>query len=400
MLGTLGPGTILGYCTNVHAGATLDETRRNLAIYARAVRDLHAPAATLPIGLWLSAQSLHELGSSDQADHLRDWLASLGLQVFTINGFPFGDFHAPVVKHDVYHPDWSDPRRARFTIALARVLTRLMRGLPDDTEGSISTLPLAWRSRPDAADLAAMAANLRSVADQLRVLHHRTGRLIHLDIEPEPGCLLGRSADTAAFFDQQIPAAYRDYLRICHDICHSAVMFEDQPAELRRYAASGIRVGKVQISSAPAISFDSVSPSRVAASSAALHALAEPRYLHQTMIRRAGSTTFYEDLAPALAAEPLSGEWRTHFHVPIFADTIGPLQTTRAEIAPAIRVARALHDCRHFEVETYAWHALPPELVPSPTAESTASRPTDVLARGIARELTDLAPLAGELSAW
>ena len=36
----LGPGTWVGYCTNVHAGATLDQTKANLERYACRVREM------------------------------------------------------------------------------------------------------------------------------------------------------------------------------------------------------------------------------------------------------------------------------------------------------------------------------------------------------------------------
>ena len=45
----------------------------------------------------------------------------------------------------------------------------------------------------------------------------------------------------------------RRHIRVCHDICHAAVMFEDQEEVLRKYAAAGIQVGKIQVSAALAM---------------------------------------------------------------------------------------------------------------------------------------------------
>ena len=46
---------VFGYCTNVHAGADLAQTRANLERYALAVRQRFNPKGKLSIGLWLSA---------------------------------------------------------------------------------------------------------------------------------------------------------------------------------------------------------------------------------------------------------------------------------------------------------------------------------------------------------
>ena len=42
-----------GYCTNVHAGTSLEEAQANLLRYASEVRRLVAPEGRLPVGLWL-----------------------------------------------------------------------------------------------------------------------------------------------------------------------------------------------------------------------------------------------------------------------------------------------------------------------------------------------------------
>ena len=74
---------------------------------------------------------------------LRRELDARGLEVVTLNGFPYQAFQAPVVKHAVYQPDWTTRSGCAYTLDLARVLADL---LPDDAaRGSISTLPLAWR---------------------------------------------------------------------------------------------------------------------------------------------------------------------------------------------------------------------------------------------------------------
>ncbi len=364
---------LLGYCTNVHAGATLDHVRRNLVRYAARVRAELGTPDPLPIGLWLADETSRELVTPDQQSALAHWLGEHRLRAFTLNGFPLTDFHQPVVKHSVYEPDWSTPERYDYTLRLAGILAGL---LPEGEAGSISTLPLGWHDGP--ALRAAAALRFRDLADELRVLEEETGHLVHIDIEPEPGCALGTSRDLVDFFEQDLlPGGDEDllrrYVRVCHDVCHAAVMFEPQAEVLARYDAAGIAIGKVQISSAPRVDFGLLDAEAADRARRELEALAEPRYLHQTSIRDERGAHFHEDLPAALAAHPPAGTWCVHFHVPVYLERCGTLGTTRDQIGELLAALGS--QVTHLEVETYAWGVLPAEL----------AQPD--LAAGIAREL-------------
>ena len=152
------------------------------------------------------------------------------------------------------------------------------------------------------------------------------------------------------------------HIRVCHDVCHAVVMFEEQRDVLRNYRSAGIGVGKVQVSSAVVVALDHLSASERAAALAQLGGFAEDRYLHQTMVKqRNDEPSFYEDLPRALAAER-AGEWRVHFHVPIYLERFGLLGASRAQIVECVREAFTSSTTNHFEVETYAWGVLPEEL--------------------------------------
>lgn len=357
----------IGYCTNVHAGATLDDARCALEAFAVPLRRRLPAREPLNLGLWLSAEAARELVRNEGIAPLRDWLGERNLRVFSLNGFPYGDFHDSIVKHRVYEPSWAHRDRLSYTLDLARILAGL---IDEGDEAGISTLPLGWNGPPCApVDVDEAARTLRHAATELARLAERTGRLIHLDLEPEPGCLLTMSADVVTLFDRHFndPLARR-HLRICHDICHAAVMFEDQQDVLRRYAAAGIRIGKIQVSSAPRALMEHRAEAERFEMFAALRALEEPRYLHQTTIRdgdTGGETTFYEDLPIAIDdradLDRLGDEWRVHFHVPIHLDSIGKLDTTRDEIERCLDQLSRLDDQPVLEVETYAWSVLPAE---------------------------------------
>lgn len=373
MKNALGNNTILGYCTNVHAGADLAQMRANLERYALPVKRAVSPHAPMGVGLWFSARAARELIESQRVAELRDWLGEHGLLAYTLNGFPHGDFHEPVVKHRVYQPGWTTRERFDYTLDLVHILAQL---LPDDAEeGSISTLPLGWPSLMGEGAHAAAAKRLMDLVHALARSELDTGKLIHVNLEPEPGCALDTAGDVVRFFEDHLLGTPDDesvlaYLRVCHDVCHSAVMFEPQAEAVAAYRRAGVRIGKVQVSSAVRADVD--------AKPQALQELTkfnEPKYLHQTVVRAGGKDELYEDLPAALAGAPRAGQWGVHFHVPIYLREIGGLDSTQACIGELLRALRSSDEVHHFEVETYAWGVLPQELC------------VDDLADGIAREM-------------
>lgn len=372
-----------GYCGNVHPGRTLDEVKTNLAEHAVKVKQSVFGDQVLPIGLWLSATTANELTSDAAKESFRDWLDDKGLLPFTFNGFPFGDFHQEVVKHSVYEPTWADASRLDYTCRLADIQHAL---LPSGIDGSISTLPLGWpHEHLIASDnfLIQCAENLRQCAQYLQDLFQETGRTIAICIEPEPGCFLDRSEDVVRFFSNRlmtgnaaIDAVTLNHVRVCHDICHSAVMFEDQRKAIENYADAGISIGKVQVSSAISVDFAGMLNDEKSPILRQLEMFSEPRYLHQTSVHTNRELRFYQDLPDAMmdSERGPQGEWRVHFHVPIFAEALGSIHTTQDEIGNCLE---ALSDLQmapdHFEIETYAWNVLPEEFQTGELSEGIAS---------------------------
>ena len=300
-------------------------------------------------GLWLSEQASHEVDISQ----LRETLEASNVTVFTMNGFPYSDFHTEFVGHDVYEPNWSNPNRLEYTVRLANILAQIT----PNSEAGISTLPLGWNSssfhNKDAARM------LQQCINQLEELENQTGICIHLDIETEPGCRLQRAEELSlfvnTFFGDDEKA--RRYLRVCHDTCHGAVMHENAEDAIAHYKEAGLTIGKVQLSSAIEVDFNS---NDNGALSKDLQTIAEPRYLHQTTVDDGGCLLFYENLSEISLANP-SGLWRIHFHVPIHLKTIGSLGTTQADLLHSISVL-ADAGVTDWEVETYTWDVIPTEL--------------------------------------
>ena len=362
--------SLVGYCTNVHAGANLDSTRASLERYALAVKARVAPDQPMGIGLWLSAKTARKLIADGAVENFGRWLNDVGLVPYTFNGFPHGDFHQEVVKHQVYEPTWWEDARLQYTLDLIQIQHAV---LPAGLEGSISTLPISWgQPFPEFDHLAGAAENLAKVADHLQQLESSSGRLIYLCLEPEPGCVLQRSSEIVCFFQQYLfprrePEKISRYLRVCHDVCHASVMFEPQAQVWEAYRQAGIRVGKVQVSAAVRAAWEELSLNDRPVAFRQLSEFHEKRYLHQTVSRQQGqSERFFEDLPPALkeVKNPagLRGEWRVHFHVPIFLERFGYLRSSQNDILECLRVACDFPDTKHFEVETYAWNVLPAEM--------------------------------------
>ena len=207
-------------------------------------------------------------------------------------------------------------------------------------------------------------ASLVACARELAALHAATGRLIRLAIEPEPFCVLETTAEAVAFFDRLFAAAdaadvaelVRRHVGLCYDVCHQAVEFEDPATAIAAITAAGVRINKVQISCAI-----EVTDPRDPAQRAALATYVEPRYLHQTMARAAdGSILRAVDLTADLVQTPAAEwlacrPWRVHYHVPVDAERLGPLGTTRADLRAALAAISGLGEPPHLEVETYTW---------------------------------------------
>ncbi|MGP9018081.1 metabolite traffic protein EboE [Streptomyces sp. BR1] len=362
----------LAYCTNVHPAETLDGVLAQLRDHCEPVRR-RLGTDRLGIGLWLARGAAEELSADPAALRgLRAELDGRGLEVVTLNGFPYDGFGAEEVKYRVYKPDWTDPERLEYTADLARLLAAL---LPDGvTEGTISTLPLAWRTGFDATAAEAAHSALRTLAARLDALEEETGKSIRIGLEPEPGCTVETTADAIA----PLTAIGSPRIGICVDTCHLATSFEDPATALEALHTAGIAIPKVQLSAA----LHAEDPSRPEVRSA-LAEFAEPRFLHQTRTRAGAELLGTDDLDEALtgAALPDSAPWRAHFHVPLHATPEAPLTSTLPVLRETLAglVGGPVAHTHHLEVETYTWQALPAGLRP---------RDRDQLADGIAAELS------------
>ncbi|MDA1098971.1 MAG: metabolite traffic protein EboE [Proteobacteria bacterium] len=367
----------LTYCTNIHPGETWGEVGHALRVHLPAVKARLCPAQDFGVGLRLSAVAARDLTAPDAFAELQDILASGGLYVFTINGFPYGTFHGARVKEAVYQPDWRTADRLAYSNRLADLLARL---LPEDDsiEGSISTVPGGFKPDVDGPDVSrAMADNMLRHAAHLVALRRDTGRTIALALEPEPCCLLETTQEAVDFFKTHLhnaaaverlatltgaslaeaEADLHRHLGVCLDLCHAAVEFEDPEEAVAALQADGIAVPKVQISAG--IRLPQVSRADIER----IRPFDDAVYLHQVVAKTARGLDRYLDLGDAFAAfkEAERPEWRVHFHVPIFLAALDGFATTRPAVESFLARQRRDPVTRHLEVETYTWDVLPEE---------------------------------------
>lgn len=365
-------GTVvhLAYGTNVLPAQDVDGLVAQATDLGDRLRaELDVPQVGL--GLWLPAAAAHRLAAApDDVARLRDRLADHGVEIVTLNAFPYADFQGDVVKKNVYHPAWNERARLDYTVAAATVLAGL---LPDDVaRGSISSLPLGWHAPWLADRQAAAIDHLHELAEALDKLESDTGRAIRVGLEPEPGCVIETSTDAV----ERLADVDSSRIGICLDLCHLAVAFEDVDDVLARLDDAGLPIVKTQ----PAAALHIDKPSD-AATRRALAQYAEDRFLHQVRSPGRNRLATRDDLPDALdGRRPLhaGAPWRVHFHVPVHADPEPPLRSTRDELHRSLDALlggpRARVD--HLEVETYTWSVLP-----------GGGEGADALVRGLAAEL-------------
>lgn len=371
----------LTYCTNIHPAERWGNVADTLKTYLPPLKSELSPKAPFGVGLRLSNDAAETLLEGDRLSRFREWLEQEGLYVFTLNGFPYGRFHGDRVKDRVYQPDWRSPERVAYTRRLARILAAL---LPDPLDGSISTSPLSYKpwleteEREEAFRVG--SRHLAEVTATLTRLESETGSTLHVDLEPEPDCLIENTEESIAFFEDwlwpvggehladllglsqtEAEEALRRHVKLCYDTCHFAVEYESPEEAFEHLEGSRVPIGKIQLSSALRIPL----PDDRSAVADSLRPFAEDTYLHQVIERRQDGTLHrYRDLPQALphVHNEDAEEWRIHFHVPLYTETYDGLQSTRPHISRTLEAVQEDPFCSHLEIETYTWDVLPSRL--------------------------------------
>lgn len=375
----------LTYCTNIHAGESWQDHFAALKNNFPAIKEKLSLASSMGMGLRLSNEASIELIKKKNLSEFKKWLKDHDAYVFTMNGFPYGGFHRIIVKDQVHTPDWVTDERVEYSLRLFHILTAL---IPEGMDGGVSTSPLSYRlwfttqeQTSRARDIA--TKNIIHIIESLIQIHQSTGKLLHLDIEPEPDGLLETGNEFIEWFENDLlPAGIpiiklkmnvsshkaeeliKEHLRLCYDVCHFAIGYEPHQSVISDIERRGIKIGKIQISAALKAEM-SASESARKSIRQNFEKFNEPVYLHQVIAKtREGKLLRYPDLPEALKEKdnPLVNEWRAHFHVPIFAEKFDLLSSTQDEITEVLSLQKKEPFTNHLEVETYTWEVLPQNL--------------------------------------
>ncbi|MBS1750400.1 MAG: metabolite traffic protein EboE [Bacteroidetes bacterium] len=382
---------LLTYCTNIHAGETWKDHFTQLKEHIPFIKQKVAPYKSFGIGLRLSDMASRELTSGSNLTIFRQWLTENNAFVFTMNGFPYGSFHRTKVKDYVHTPDWLSNDRVQYTIRLAQLLAEL---LPAGIDGGISTSPLSyrfWHNQQYLEPVLKQATqNILVVLDMLIQIRQYTGKLIHIDIEPEPDGLLGDGTEFLNWYLQHLlpdgisyicqkfgcskeeaESHIKMHIQLCYDICHFAVCYEDHESMIKKFQSHGIRTGKIQISAALKADIAADPADREPVLNA-FRQFNESTYLHQVIAKYGnGELKRYPDMPDALqdADNPDVREWRAHYHVPVFLENYGILHATRKDIEKVLHIHCNNAFTHHLEIETYTWEVLP-EAIRLPLSDS------------------------------
>jgi hypothetical protein len=370
----------LTYCSNIHPGEKWADHFQSLRDKIPYIRQQLAPGQSFGLGLRIANEASIELSKPEVLLEFKNWLTEQDVYVFVINGFPYGGFHNVVVKDDVHTPDWTTTDRLEYTIRLFNILTEL---LPEGMHGGVSTPPLTyrlwWKTEADKQLATESATNhVLQLLDKLISIEKETGKLLHLDIEPEPDGMLDNMVDFVnwyrnvllpkgithlskySFSEEQAKETILKHIQLCYDICHAAVGFENPEEILASLNETGIKVGRIQVSSALKVNFSSEKEIKLKA----IETFNEPVYLHQVVSQNCdGTKSHYPDLKEALADwNETQQEWRVHFHVPLFINSYGVLESTQGDIIKTLALHAENPFSSFLEVETYTWGVLPEDM--------------------------------------
>ncbi|MGE5944143.1 MAG: metabolite traffic protein EboE [Flavobacteriales bacterium] len=365
------------YCSNIHPGEDWETTFSNVKKYIPEIQKAVSGNAPFGIGLRLSNNASEELAKGDNLSNFKKWLSDNNCYVFTMNGFPYGNFHNTIVKDQVHAPDWTTNERLVYT---KRLFTQLETLVPNGISGGISTSPVSYKhwfhsEEAIATALKKGAEQLADIVEQLYTIEKTSGKYLHLDIEPEPDGLIENTKEFLDFYSNyllpigvsilnlkwdleaaEIERIIKRYITLCYDVCHFSLAYETPEYTFEALEKEGIRVGKIQVSAALKILFEKGKEEAIWKS---LERFDEPTYLHQVTEKIGVNVLVYNDLPMLLKEKYQYKELRAHFHVPIFLEKFDHLYSTQDQILNTLEYLKNHKISDHLEIETYTWDVLP-----------------------------------------
>jgi len=335
-----------------HIGNKFNKIRQSLGLNEKTL---------FALGFWADAIFVEQMKETKNLQKVQQFLEQNNFYVFTVNAFPYGQFHSAKVKEKVYIPDWTTAKRRDFTCDAADFLANL---IPADTPGSISTLPGGYKKalygsqNQDFEKI--IAKNLLYVANHLANLHKKTKSEIILGVEMEPDCLWEDTAEFVEFFNKYLAddSFARRYIGVCYDTAHQELLDTPPGNGLYLLQKNRIKIAKVQLSTA--LKTDNAELSGFDS----LQSFADEVYLHQTRLFNTNGEIIkkFSDI-PIKTSYKIEekGYLVSHFHLPLFcSDLTDNISTANEELQAVLEFLKKSPEiCKNIEIETYTYNVLP-----------------------------------------
>ncbi len=365
----------LTYCSNIFKEKFFFDLLLKLEIYTKELK-IKFKKKYIGIGLCLSNKLVNEILNENKLNYFKIWLKKNNLYVSSINGFVYKTFHKKKIKSNIYYPDWTNKNRVFYT---KKIITMLLKLNVNINDYSISTMPISFKkwilNKNKKYIYFKSSLNIINILKYLMYVYKKYKKKIHLDIEPEPACLIESFNDFLFFFNNWLKPTFKinisdkiffisfshlyRHINLCYDICHFSVNFEDHNNIINTLKNNKIRIGKIQVSAA--LEFFS-SKINITAILKSLNFLKKSQFLHQnTLFLEKNKRIFkYIDIFNIFNNIPLNSYIRIHCHVPLYLNFYNNknLKTTSKEtITVLINILKKIK-VKHIEIETYTYDML------------------------------------------
>ncbi|HFL8819312.1 MAG TPA: metabolite traffic protein EboE [Candidatus Azoamicus sp. OHIO2] len=365
----------LTYCSNIFKEQDITKLLKILTDYVFFIRK-HFKCKYIGLGLCVSNTLINNVLNIHNLSYLRTWLIKYNLYISSINGFVYKSFHTKKIKEHIHYPDWTSSKRVDYT---KKIIYFLSAALTKMTDVSISTSPLSfktWIRRKNAKYIFFKSSvNILYVLQLLINMYKNKKHYIHLDIEPEPYCLLESVNDFLYFFikwlipnsklylhllDKKNKASYlRKYINLCYDICHFSVNYYNHIDIIKSIVLNKIKVGKIQVSSALEATITNDNYKIIMKE---LLFLNKSKFLHQNTLVTENKIFINKHID--LNYEVLKGfcndtKLRIHCHMPLHLTKYRSyLDTTTNESKDVFLTLLKCIKIKHIEIETYTYDIL------------------------------------------
>jgi len=361
----------LTYCSNIFKEKTWKNLLYKLDQYVKNIKK-KIKRKNIGLSLCISNSLTNEIKKGNNIQNLITWLRYNKSYISSINGFVYQSFHKKKIKEKIYFPDWSSKRRIIYTKKLIEILSKLIKKKYD---GSISTLPVSydlWTTTNNKHYLLYKASkNIAEIIDILIKIKQLQKKIIHLDIEPEPHCVIETYKNLISFFKHWLLPICNEYLKkkykykkthnltyiyrhikICYDICHFSVNFENHQNILELIKKSRMKIGKIQISSALRIILTKENKKAITDQ---LLILKKSPFLHQVTEKTKNGIKKYLDIKYLLNdfSKKINCELRIHCHIPVYEKNYKNMYTTQNETERTLIILLQHLQIKHMEIETY-----------------------------------------------